>query len=224
MFTTGVRVGFRHWGLPSRHASDKARQARFAHLRTHCADVEPISLDAFVERQDRLARTLYDLGADAYIAEPGASAGYYANLFGSSWGLSERPLLLILTVVEEDGDIRGQISILTPSFEATRARLLPLASGRTIEWPEWPEDVNPYKVAVNAIPALSEGDGLIYVDGSIRQFIVDGLQDAAPDSVVLSAPTEIRRLRERKTQEEIDILKCVNEVTNSRRLIALFHY
>ena len=106
-------MGFRHWGLPSRQASNRARLAKFANLRAHCADVEPITLDAFVERQDRLARTLHELGASAYIAEPGASAGYYANIFGSSWGLSERPLLLVLTVVEDDGEIKGQVSILS---------------------------------------------------------------------------------------------------------------
>ena len=158
------------------------------------------------------------MGASAYIAEPGANAGYYANISGSHWGLSERPLLLIITPEKKTTGISGKVSILTPTFEATRARLLPIPSNDEIAFPEWPEDVNPYEVAISVIPALKDGSGAIYVDGSMRQFVVDGLQQAAGENKVQSAPIEVRRLRERKTEEELQILRCVNEVGSTSPL------
>lgn len=185
----------------------------FSHLASHCAHVKPIPVASFIQRQDALARTLHELGAAAYIAEPGANAAFYANLSGSSWHLSERPLLLIITPsIDDDNNISSNVSILTPSFEATRAKLLPIPAASEITYPEWPEEVDPYEVAVSAIPGLR--GSTIFVDGSMRHFLVDGLQKAAGgSSKVVSAPVEVRRLRERKSKEEIEIMKCVNEVS-----------
>ena len=41
----------------------------------------------------------------------------------------------------------------------------------------------------------------------------DGIQHAAKDSLITTAPVEVRRLRERKSKEELEIMKCVNEVS-----------
>ncbi|KAI0957418.1 hypothetical protein AcW1_005817 [Taiwanofungus camphoratus] len=184
----------------------------FSHLASHCAHISPISATSFVERQRSLAQTLHALNASAYVAEPGASAGFFANLSETQWFLSERPLLLIISPeLDAEQQVHARISILTPAFEATRAKLLPIPSASGIAYPAWPEDVDPYAVAVSVIPGLSQAT--IFVDGSTRNFVVDGLNKAAPHSNVLTAPVEIRRLRERKSQEELEIMKCVNEVT-----------
>ncbi|EKM55475.1 uncharacterized protein PHACADRAFT_256125, partial [Phanerochaete carnosa HHB-10118-sp] len=185
----------------------------FSRLADHCAGVQPIPSASYVERQDALAHTLHALGAAAYIAEPGASAGYFANLSGTEWHLSERPLLLLVTPAVDQDRVAASLSVLTPSFEATRARLLRIPSDDDIEYPEWAEDMDPYEVAVSSIPSLRSG-GTIFVDGATRQFIVEGLQRAVGHGTkVVGAPTEVRRLRERKSKEEIEILKCVNEAT-----------
>lgn len=188
----------------------------FSHLAAHCAHVRPISTEAFVARQDALAQTLHDAGAAAYVAEPGANGAFFANLSGSAWWLSERPLLLIITPASASSSsarssVKANISILTPAFEATRAKLLPIPSAEKIAYPEWPEDADPYAVAVSAIPSLK--DGTVFVDGATRQFVVEGLQRALGGSVrVVGASAEVRRLRERKSKEELEIMKCVNEV------------
>lgn len=187
----------------------------FSHLASHCADVRPIQAESYLARQQALVETLYNIGASAYIAEPGASATYFANLSGSSWHLSERPLLLIVTPQADGaGGVRAQVSILTPTFEATRAKLLHIPSSEGILYPEWPEDENPYAAALSVIPP---GPAPIYVDGAARSFIVDGLQQVTRAKVRV-APVEIRRLRERKSAEELEIMKCVNEVN----LLVLF--
>jgi len=101
-----------------------------------------------------------------------------------------------------------KISVLTPKFEATRAKGLPIPS--EVQYIEWPEDANPYELAATA---FSSTTGTIFVDNSIRKFISDGLQSALPNATILSAPEEITELRERKSTSELDILKCANEAT-----------
>lgn len=183
----------------------------FSHLAEHCAQISPIPTSSYLERQRALAQTLHELNASAYIAEPGASAAYFANLSSSQWHLSERPLLLIISPeVDSHEQVHAKVSILTPTFEATRAKLLSIPSESDLTYPSWPEDVNPFEVAVSAVAQL--GEGTIYVDGMMRSFILDGLQKATTSARVLTAPVEVRRLRERKSAEELEIMKCANEV------------
>ncbi|GJE95184.1 creatinase/aminopeptidase [Phanerochaete sordida] len=184
----------------------------FAHLAAYCAHVPPPPPASFVARQDTLAATLTALGAAAYVAEPGASAAFFANLSGDAWHLSERPLLLLVTPAQDAAPPAARLTVLTPAFEASRARLLPVPAGAEVLYPAWPEDADPYEVAVAALPGLR--GGTLFVDGAMRQFVVDGLRRAAgPGATVVSAPPEVRRLRERKSREEIEILKCANEAT-----------
>ncbi len=143
-----------------------------------------------------LGETLTALNASAYIAEPGASALSYANVSSSHWRLSERPLLLIV-------NSSARLTVLTAIFEGTCARLLSILSD--VEWVEWAEDEDPYK-------QLPDIEGTVFVDGSIRHFIVDGLRTAFPKATVAAAPTEIRQLREHKSEGELELLKCANEV------------
>ncbi|KAG7453006.1 Creatinase/aminopeptidase [Guyanagaster necrorhizus] len=164
---------------------------------SHCSHLGPLSVSEFDTRLATLAQTLTTPNASAYIAEPGASGLYYANVSNSHWHLSERPLLLIV-------DASARLRVLTPKFEGTRARLLPIPF--EVEWVEWAEDENPYE-------QIPEIEGTVFVDGSIRHFIVDGLQSAFPKATVSAAPVEIRQLRERKSEGELALLRCANEAT-----------
>jgi Xaa-Pro aminopeptidase len=187
----------------------------FSHLAGHCYHATPIGLAEFNERQKSLARVLHAHNASAYVAEPGANAQYYGNISSSHWGLSERPLLLIITPhVTGDDNVVGQVTVLTPAFEAARAKLLPIPYAN-VAFEEWAEDANPYKVAVSSLGNITSH---IYVDPSIRNFIVDGLKDALPSVDVRSAPSEIRRLRQRKSPAELELMKCANEVLLQRCL------
>ncbi|KAK7693663.1 hypothetical protein QCA50_003233 [Cerrena zonata] len=184
----------------------------FDDIADHCKDIPPIRAETYVQRQDSLAQILYSINASAYVAEPGANAAYFANVSSAHWHISERPLLLIIQpVLDKRGEVHANVSILTPYFEATRAKLLPIPSASEITFPEWKEHEDPYAAVISAIQNL-END-IILVDDAIRHFIVDGLQQASPSTKVVSAPMQVRRLRERKTKEEIDILKCANEAT-----------
>ncbi|KAK0225152.1 peptidase M24 [Armillaria nabsnona] len=142
---------------------------------SHCSHLGPLLASEYHARLSALGETLTALNASAYIAEPGASALYYANVSSSHWHLSERPLLLIV-------DSSSRVTVLTPIFEGTRARLLSIPSD--VEWVEWAEDEVPYK-------QLPDIEGTVFVDGSIRHFV----------------------LRERKSEGELELLKCANEAT-----------
>jgi len=108
--------------------------------------------------------------------------------------------------------------------------------GGLIKYVEWSEEADPYATLLSALSLLGQsfpGQQLkIFVDNNIRKFIVDGLQRASEtDSTncpscftdatyfkpvtlqVFSAPVEITRLRERKSEHELRILKCANEVS-----------
>jgi len=186
----------------------------FSHLADHCTKtVSPIFLDEFLARQKSLASTLYDLRQSAYVTEPSANGLFFANVSTAQWRLSERPLLLIITPHLKDGEVHPKLSVLTPKFEATRAKLLPIPSANSsdIEWIEWPEEANPYELAVTALTEQKTG-GTIFVDGSTRHFIVDGLQKALPGAWVTAPPAEIKQLRERKSKTELEIMKCAHEV------------
>ncbi|KAF9228642.1 peptidase M24 [Gyrodon lividus] len=179
-------------------------------LAAHCEAAQPISTSEVLQRQHQLALSLHKLNASAYVAEPGANALFFGNISDALWHLSERPLLLMVSPLVGDGDISAQVTVLTPYFEETRAKLLNVP-GVDVTYVAWREDEDPYTVAVNALPL--SGGGPVYVDGMIRHFIVDGFEKAAPGVKVLSAPLEITSLRERKSPAEIALLKCVNEVT-----------
>ncbi|ESK93792.1 peptidase m24 [Moniliophthora roreri MCA 2997] len=193
--------------LDSRHPSSSPG---FPSLENHCADRKPIQASEFHGRQKALVETLRTLNASAYITEPGANALYYANVSSSYWHLSERPLLVAITPkVQADGTVEPQLVVLAPKFEAARANLLDIPFDN-IRYEYWPEEANPYQILVSA---LSISEGKIFVDGSIRHFIVDGLQAAYGQGSVVSAPQEVNRLRERKSAAERELLKCANEAT-----------
>lgn len=180
--------------------------------------VAPISSFEYTSRQIRLAQILYDLDAEAYIAEPGAQTQFFTNFSSADWKLSERPLLIIITPQKGIGDdVTAKVSLLTPKFEATRAKLLHIPS--TPEYIEWAEEQDPYAVAVKALglnlsPSSSSSKRSLFIDNSARHFHYDGFQRALAGSafIVRSAPKEVNRLRETKSDAEIQIMKCVNEV------------
>jgi len=202
-----VHLMFVSSGFLSTPSVGKSRP-RFLHLSDHCQSISPITAADFHQRQIVLSETLRALNASGYIAEPGANTAFYANVSQSDWTLSERPLLLIIGAHLSGNGAAPKISILTPKFESTRAKKLMIPAD--VQYIEWREDEDPYG---HIATALSDVDGIIYVDDRIRKFIPDGLESAFPNATVLSAPEQIKQLRERKSRAEIDIMKCVNEAT-----------
>ncbi|KAF9501233.1 Creatinase/aminopeptidase [Pleurotus eryngii] len=199
-------------GPLTQRSQPASTEPAFPDLPRHCTAIPPISSSVLEARRNTLAKRLHQLGAAAYIAEPSSSAAYYFNVSEAHWRLSERPLLFVVTPsvdgVSDEGDVTANVSLLTPKFEATRAKLLPLSPSAYIQWAE---EEDPFAVLFDALHLPS--NSTVYIDGNARFFVADGLQRALPRGQVQNAPPQVVEIRERKTPEEISILRCANEAT-----------
>jgi len=139
----------------------------------------------------------------------------FTNVSQSSWRTSERPFLLIITPEPESHGADAQLTVLTPAFEETRARLLTIPAPHTgLQYTSWQEDGDPYKTALNAVIKASGLDnGVIFVDEAARYFVADKLAKAGSGFEVKIAPPQVRALRERKSVAEIALMTCANEVS-----------
>ena len=153
---------------------------------------------------------MWDQQSPAYIAEPGANGLYFANISDSDWHLSERPLLIIISPFPGYEGIEPVVTIITPKFEASRAKLLSIPA-QHLTFVEWAEDEDPYQITVASIPQSQNIFAQHYMAESTRLFIRDGIQSHTLYGV-RTAPLEIQKLRERKSPAEIALLRCVNEV------------
>ncbi|KXN90533.1 hypothetical protein AN958_04205 [Leucoagaricus sp. SymC.cos] len=186
--------------------------------------VPQISREDFATRQSSLAQILTDLNGVAYIAEPGAQTKFFGNFSNTDWKLSERPLFIIITPRKGSSlnDTKAEVSVLTPKFEATRAKLLSIPFVE--RYIEWAEEENPYAVAAEALGLSgnsSRKGQKLFIDNSARHFHYDGFSEvlAKTGSEVTSAPQAINLLREQKSEAEIEIMKCAHEAT----LVAIRH-
>ena len=166
----------------------RSPQNYFSTLSTHCAHVPPIPASQFQQRQIKLAQTLYDLGAAAYVAEPGPNAQYYANISLSDWGLSERPFLVVITpevahasMASDKPKVEAKVTVITPRFEASRALLLHIPTPEKqqgVIFADWAEDASPYEVVADVITpfhSTTYRPTRVLVDEAARYFVADGI-------------------------------------------------
>jgi hypothetical protein len=193
-------------------------EPEFHHLAAHCDSLEPIQPSEYHARQSALASALHSLRAAAYIAEPGPNAEYFANLSLSQWGLSERPFLLIISPLESStsAQIVPQVTIITPLFESSRAKLLAIPTAGNVRFVPWGDDADPYAVAISSLRDsvdMAKDEVSLFIDENSRYFIADGIKNAADGIRTEITPPEIRALREQKSPTEVALLRCVNEVS-----------
>jgi Xaa-Pro aminopeptidase len=160
-------------------------------------DIPAITREEYLQRQSILAAALDDAGVDAFIAEPSASTSYYANI-STSFDLSERPFLMII-------DKHAQFSYLAPKFEVGRIANLEMVY-KTKKVIEWPEEKSSFEVLKK-----ETGYKKIMLDEHARFMIASGLQVAGIEAIPTSQT--IRSLRAVKTEEELRILRGINDFT-----------
>ncbi|PMD63194.1 Creatinase/aminopeptidase [Hyaloscypha bicolor E] len=192
-------MAIRHFGTTEQMPSGWLERCAWRDLspHVHLLDVAPIAHDEFLQRQSTLAAALDAVGVDAFIAEPSASSSYYVNI-STSFELSERPFLMII-------DRAAQFSYLAPKFEAGRIARLEMVY-RDKKVIEWPEEKSPYKVL-----ATETGYKKIMLDEHARFMIASGLQAAGVE--VVPTTQIIQSLRAVKTEEELKILRGINDFT-----------
>ncbi|BEI79821.1 hypothetical protein CcaverHIS002_0103500 [Cutaneotrichosporon cavernicola] len=170
-----------------------------------CITLLPPPKGLYSARVDRLVTELNRAHPAVWIAEPGASVEYFLGAFGvGSWSQSERPFLVAVASGSDE------VIILTPKFEEGRARKHQLPSELKVRWLPWSESESPYSVLMHEV-----GRRALVLDGAVRNFIADGLRSTrhtrdADTSHVLAG---VRALRERKSERDIELMRCANKFT-----------
>jgi hypothetical protein len=142
---------------------------------------QPITVDEFIQRQDRLASILHQAHIDAFIIEPGYTFQYYSNVSQQDWEPwepEERPFLMVVQPFVQDEDtVTAKTTYLAPHFEEDRIRRLGIPSESALHIITWEESSNPF----SELLAKAFGDGKghsVVVDEEMRDFIVRGLTSA----------------------------------------------
>ncbi|GAA6005786.1 hypothetical protein JCM11491_004010 [Sporobolomyces phaffii] len=214
---------------PATHALDREVDWSWLSHDRQCPGLEGIRVEEFTARRDRLAALLTGHAGDgwgAYVTEPSANTLYYLNLTQANWYLSERPWLAVVTPASTSPRSH-HLLILTPAFEKSRSQRLPFAVDSaqldSVSWVTWEESENPYEVLVTHLDELQKahakgnGDWSIEVEENVRQFVAAGIEEAVAqlgiEARVGLAKMEVRELRMRKTDAELELQKCVAKIT-----------
>lgn len=180
---------------------------------------EPVPTSEFIGRRDALARALHATSIPAFIMEPGYTTQYYTNLSQfdwEPWEPEERPMLIIVRPNELDnGTIVACTSILAPSFEVGRVRMLGIPGfGDEDVVVGWEEHWDPYLTLRDSeifADQKGERDVVVMMDEEIRDYIVRGLDRSGFQTLGLGG--EVEAVRQVKTAREVELLRAVNTGT-----------
>ncbi|WWC63530.1 uncharacterized protein I303_106133 [Kwoniella dejecticola CBS 10117] len=173
----------------------------------------------YTDRLEKLSAILPK--GSMWISEPSPSAYYFLGGFSTDqWFLSERPFLIAISSSYFDSNI----TLLTPSFEALRAKLivdsLPEEVRERIRWIEWREDQSPYQILKEGLKdkvkradsGVDSNSTSFVLDDNTREFVARGLRGVMQENQQ-GLESEIRRIREKKNEWEIGLLRCANQFT-----------
>jgi Xaa-Pro dipeptidase len=183
--------------------------ARFAELQGFCDGTPAVLPDEHQERMARARALAKASGFDAFLVEAGINLGY---LTGLRWGVSERPLLLIVPV-------EGEETWVAPAFEAGTLHRSGVSESAQLS--VWQEHESAYQVAVAAL-----GDGKrIALDPVMRLFVAEGLRAAGRTSGKgFELGTQVLdACRMVKSERELERLRRANEATKAAIAAAASH-
>ena len=173
----------------------------------HKSQLIPITGDAkpigVAERKARIGRAqalMAEHDIDALLLEPGSAMLYFS---GVSWWRSER---LTTVVIPRE----GEIGIVTPYFEEPSVRES-MTFGDDVR--TWHEHENPFERVTGILQDRGLQKGAIGLEETVRYFVVDGLQRAAPEFTIKSASPVTLGCRMYKSKNELALMKKASEVT-----------
>jgi Xaa-Pro dipeptidase len=163
-------------------------------------DAEPIGVDERLARVAKAQRLMQKTGVDALLLEAGSALIYFT---GVRWWRSER---FTGAIIPADGDI----AFVTPYFEEPSVRES-MTFGDDVR--TWHEHENPFEVVAGILADRGLHKGTIGIEETVRYFIVDGIQRAAPEFEVISGREISRGCRMFKSAAEIALMQKANDVT-----------
>lgn len=187
-------------GLAAAAPGHAAGDASLGDLQDMTGDAQPIGVQERLSRLAKAQRLMQEAGVDALVLEAGSALVYFT---GVRWWRSER---FTGAVVPAD----GEIAFVTPYFEEPSVRES-MAFGDDLR--TWHEDENPFALVADILLDRGLEDGTIAIEETVRHFIVDGVQQAAPDFAIVSARDITRGCRMYKSAAEIALLQKANDIT-----------
>ena len=139
-------------------------------------------------------------GFSALVIEPGSSMIYFT---GVRWSRSERPTLAVLPA-------EGEPLIVTPHFEEPSVRE---TLGVPAQVRVWQEDESALAVVASWLRERKLAGGLVGVEETVREFIVDGLAKALPGTKVVNGAAIHRGVRMLKSPHELALMQLANDIT-----------
>ncbi|MDH4108199.1 MAG: Xaa-Pro peptidase family protein [Gammaproteobacteria bacterium] len=159
-----------------------------------------ISVDERRARVAKAQRLLAEHGIDALLLEAGSALVYFT---GVRWWRSER---YTGAIIPRD----GEIAFVTPYFEEPSVRES-MSFGDDVR--TWHEHENPFALVAGILADRGLKSGRIGIEETVRHFIVDGVQQAAPKFGIVSANPVTRGCRMYKSPAEIALMQAANDVT-----------
>ena len=164
------------------------------------SDAVPISVDERLARVKKAQRLMRQAGIDALLLEAGSALIYFT---GVRWWRSER---FTGAIIPAEGDI----AFVTPYFEEPSVRES-MTFGEDVR--TWHEHESPFKLVAGILADRGLKSGKVGVEETVRHFIVDGVQKAAPEFDVISGKDIARGCRMYKSPAEIALMQTANDVT-----------
>ena len=171
-----------------------------APLRNMTASAIPISVDERLARVAKAQRLMQRHDIDALLLEAGSALVYFT---GVRWWRSER---FTGAVIPREGDI----AFVTPYFEEPSVRES-MTFGDDVR--TWHEHENPFALVAGILADRDLRAGRLGIEESVRHFIVDGVQKAAPAFDAVSGNAVTRGCRMYKSAAEIALMQIANDVT-----------
>ena len=162
--------------------------------------VKPIRTDELQGRIARAQKLMTDAKTrfDVLLVTPGTTMAYFV---GTSWGLSERIVALLIPR-------EGEPILICPAFEEGRLREQLRWS---IEVRGWQEDESPYALAAKWITERGIRTGRVGVEETTRFAFFDGLRQAAPSLEYTTGDPVTAGCRAQKSEHELELMRlaCV---------------
>jgi len=166
------------------------------------AAAQPITVDERRARVARAQRLMQQAGIDALLLEAGSALVYFT---GVRWWRSER---FTGAVIPAEGDF----AVVTPYFEEPSVRES-MSFGEDVR--TWHEHENPFSLVAGVLADRGLKGGKIAIEETVRHFIVDGVQQAAPGFGLVSGKHITRGCRMYKSAAEIALMQAASDVTIS---------
>jgi Xaa-Pro dipeptidase len=165
-----------------------------AGLRNRRDAVPPIGVAEHAARVERAQARMRELGIAALWLDGTTNLAW---LTGLRHGQSERPVGALLPA-------RGPLAYLSPAFEVERIQTMLALPG---EVRGWEEDEDPYALFSDMLREADVDGGTVALDDMARVFVAEGLRGALPNHRFVASGPVTSHLRERKTEQEVAILR-----------------